>query len=146
MTNAAEKHTATTPARRAGWGLFLLVALVYLPAWSCDFIWDDDDYILENVSLRSLAGLKQIWINPQATPQYYPLVHTGFWLEYHLWGLHPAGYHGVNLLLHACGCVLLWRILERLQIPGAWWAAAVFGFEFRNIAKSDQITETIIIV
>ena len=28
------------------------------------FVWDDDDYVQDNLTLRSLAGLGQIWFQP----------------------------------------------------------------------------------
>lgn len=107
--------------------LFILVLVIYFPAMRAGFIWDDDDYVLNNVTLRTVDGLRRIWSDPQATPQYYPMVHSSFWLEYHLWGLNPLGYHVVNILLHALAAVLLWRLLKRLEIPGAWLAAALFA-------------------
>jgi hypothetical protein len=108
----------------------LLVAMAlaaYWPATGCGYIWDDDAYVVENEALRSAGGLWDIWTDVWETPQYYPLVHSTYWLEYHLWGLDPAGYHVVNILLHALGAVLLWRVLALLRVPGAWVAAAVFA-------------------
>src|SRR5580704_18512068 len=61
--------------------LFGLVLVVYLPSLSSGFIWDDDDYVTENGTLRSLGGLRQIWLEPAATPQYYPVVFTTFWID-----------------------------------------------------------------
>jgi tetratricopeptide (TPR) repeat protein len=107
--------------------IVLLTVLAYLPVWHAGFIWDDDDYVTQNATLRNLAGLKLIWLNPATTPQYYPLVYTTFWMEYHLWHLHPLGYHLVNVLLHALSAVLLWRILVRLCVPGALLASLIFA-------------------
>ncbi len=121
--------------------LFLLVALTYIPAMGCGFIWDDDDYVTENPTLRSADGLRRIWLEPRATPQYYPLVHTTLWLEYHLWGLAPAGYHLVNVVLHAANAVLVWLVLSRMGVPGAWLAAALFGLHPVHVESVAWVTE-----
>src|SRR5437764_1137162 len=76
--------------------LFTLVLLSYDPAFRAGFIWDDDAYVEYNVALRSGAGLADIWLRPGTLPQYYPLVFTTFWVEYHLWDLDPHGYHRDN--------------------------------------------------
>ena len=99
--------------------------LAYLPAWNGTPIWDDDAH-LTKPELRSLEGLGRIWTQPGATQQYYPLVHTLFWVEHQLWGDWPAGYHLLNILLHCASALLLVRILRWLEIPGAWLAAAIF--------------------
>ncbi len=123
--------------------LFLVIAAfaAYQPVWRAGFIWDDDDYVTHNPALRSPGGLEAIWLNPGATIQYYPLVFTGFWAEYHLWKLQPLGYHLVNVLLHALNAVLLWSILRRLKIPGSWWAAAIFALHPVCVESVAWVTE-----
>jgi Flp pilus assembly protein TadD len=115
---------------RRDWPLALLLVVVtmvaYLPARNGTPIWDDDAH-LTKPELRSLDGLARIWTQPGATQQYYPLVHTVFWLEHQLWGDWPEGYHLLNILLHCASALLLVRILRRLEIPGAWLAAAIFA-------------------
>ena len=51
------------------------------------------------------VGLRQIWFKIGSEPQYYPLTHTTFWIEYHLWQLSPLGYHIDNLILHAASAI-----------------------------------------
>jgi protein O-mannosyl-transferase len=124
-------------------GAFLatLVVIAYLPALGGGFSWDDDAYVTNNLTLRSVAGLSQIWGRLTATPQYYPLVFTSFWLEYHLWGLNPFGYHVVNVLLHTLAAILLWRVLVRLQLPGAWLAAGIFALHPVAVESVAWVTE-----
>jgi len=121
--------------------IVLVVLLAYLPVLRCGFIWDDDAYVTENPTLHDLGGLQRIWFEVGAVPQYYPLVHTTFWLEYHLWGLHPLGYHLVNVLLHATAAILLWQVLLRLRIRGAWLAAVIFALHPVCVESVAWITE-----
>ena len=121
--------------------LFALVLISYLPALQCGFIWDDDDYVTENPVLRTAAGLWQLWTEPSSLPQYYPLVHTMFWVEFQLWGLEPFGYHLVNILLHATSAVLLWRLLEGLRVPAALLVAALFAVHPVQVESVAWITE-----
>jgi tetratricopeptide (TPR) repeat protein len=123
-------------------GLILLATMVaYIPAMRGGYIWDDDYYITENTTLRTLDGLRRIWLEPKALPQYYPLVHTSFWLEYHLWQLHPFGYHLVNVLLHALNAILLLMVLRYLRVEGAWLAALIFALHPVQVESVVWITE-----
>jgi tetratricopeptide (TPR) repeat protein len=107
--------------------LLLLVIMAYLTALRGDFIWDDDAHVTKCEPLRTLAGLGRIWFEPGATQQFYPLTWTTFWIDFHLWGLNPFYYHAENILLHALNAILVWRILRRLNVPGAWLGAALFA-------------------
>jgi tetratricopeptide (TPR) repeat protein len=124
-------------------GLLLIAATVfaYQPVWHAGFIWDDDFYVTNNPTLRDLGGLQRIWFEVGAVPQYYPMVHTTFWLEYHLWGLNPVGYHLINVLLHAITAILLWQVLLRLQIRGAWLAVIIFALHPVEVESVAWITE-----
>lgn len=121
--------------------LFLLVLTTYLPALRGGFVWDDIDNVAENRTLRSSDGLKRIWTEPGAVMQYYPLTYSSFWAEYRLWRLAPGGYHLVNVLLHAINAILVWIILRRLSVAGAWLAAALFAVHPVNVESVAWITE-----
>jgi tetratricopeptide (TPR) repeat protein len=107
-------------------GLLVAVWLAYQPAWHGTFLWDDD-YHVTRAELQSWSGLARIWTDVHATQQYYPVLHSAFWLEHRWFGDGPAGYHFVNLTLHALNAFLLLAALRALRVPGAWCAAAVFA-------------------
>lgn len=139
---ATEKTGSWKPSSWISYGALLLITVVaYLPALRAGFIWDDDDYVTHNLALRTWQGLRDIWTKPGTTPQYYPLVHTTFWLEYQLWQLRPAGYHAVNILLHGLNACLAWALLRKLSLPGAWVAAALFAIHPVHVESVAWITE-----
>jgi protein O-mannosyl-transferase len=121
--------------------LILIILAAYIPALAGGFIWDDDSYVTGNVTLQNIDGLRRIWAEPGAVPQYYPLAFTTFWIEYHLWNLTPLGYHIVNVLVHATNAVLLWCVLYRLNVPGAWVAAAIFGLHPVHVESVAWVAE-----
>jgi FOG: TPR repeat len=120
--------------------LLIIILMAYGPAWNGQKIWDDDHHIT-GPDLRSMNGLTRIWTHLGATQQYYPLVHSVFWLEYHLWGGSTRGYHLVNILLHFFSVLLLFKILRRLAIPGAWFVAAIFALHPVQVESVAWISE-----
>ncbi|MFC1528398.1 tetratricopeptide repeat protein [Candidatus Latescibacterota bacterium] len=119
----------------------LLTCTAYIPAMRGGYIWDDDLHVTDNMTLRSFAGLRSIWFEFGAIPQYYPLVHTSFWINYQAGALNPVGYHLVNVVLHAMSAVFLWVVLKQLSIPGAWFAAAVFALHPVHVESVAWISE-----
>ncbi len=121
--------------------LFLLLAtfVAYRPAWHAGFVWNDETCVTQNPDMLSFQGLERIWFN--AGKQYYPLTYSTFWLQYRLWGLNAAPYHLFNIFLQAVVATVLWFVLRRLRIPGAWLAAAIFALHPVNVESVAWITE-----
>ena len=132
-------------SRTRAWLFGLLLAAVtifmYQPAWNGGFIWDDDAYVTNNELLTAPDGLRRIWFSLDSPSQYFPLVYSTFRIEHALWGLNPIGYHWVNLLLHVANALLVWRLLARLHVPGAWLAGAIFALHPVQVESVAWITE-----
>jgi tetratricopeptide (TPR) repeat protein len=120
--------------------LLAVTALAYRPAWHGGFVWDDDGHVTAE-GLRGTDGLKRIWREPGATQQYYPALHTAFWLQYQLFGLSTTGYHLVGISFHAIVAFLVAVVLRRLAIPGALAAAFVFALHPVHVESVAWITE-----
>jgi tetratricopeptide (TPR) repeat protein len=118
-----------------------LTIFIYQPAWHGGFIWDDDRYVTDNHLLTAPDGLRRIWFSLDAPSQYFPLTYTLLRIERSLWDLNPTGYHWVNILLHVANAFLVWRILTRLNIPGAWLAATIFALHPVQVESVAWISE-----
>lgn len=121
--------------------LCVLTILVYRPAWHGGFIWDDDRYVIHNLLLTAPDGLRRIWFSLNAPSQYFPLAYTVLRIERSLWDLNPTGYHWVNIFLHLGNVLLVWCILARLKVPGAWLAAAIFALHPIQVESVAWISE-----
>jgi len=106
--------------------LFTVTFIAYLPALNGGVLWDDNGHITKP-ELRSLHGLWRVWFEVGATQQYYPLLHSAFWIEHRLWGDAVLGYHLTNIFLHAGAACLVVAIMRKLALPGAWLGGFLFA-------------------
>lgn len=129
-TDRNEKCWARSKAATIGFGLLLVLATfaAYLPALSGGFVWDDESWT-RNIAplLKDWRGLLQMWTDVTALQQYFPLTGTTFWIDHQLWGDWTLPYHMENVALHLTSALLFWRLLVRLEVSGAWLAAAIFA-------------------
>ena len=92
MSRQREKPTANSIQTKGavplwlGWlGLLILALIAYYPAVHGAMLWDDNAHVT-TPELLLPGGLARIWFELGATQQYYPVLHSAFWLEHHLWG------------------------------------------------------------
>ena len=120
--------------------LFAAVLVAYWPSIRGGMLWDDDAHITRP-ALQSVRGLWRIWFDIGATQQYYPLLHSAFWLEHHFWGDSTTGYRLLNVVLHATASCLFALVLSQLSIRGAWLGAFLFALHPVGVESVAWISE-----
>lgn len=125
-----------------GLGLLALAFVCYAPMMPGSFLMDDLRLVeWDNPLVTGAMRPHEIWFQTD-----FPLSTFTLRLEWLAWGKNPAGYHIVNVLLHATSAILLWRLLTRLRIPGAWLAAALFVVHpvcVNSVARIAEIKNTL---
>jgi tetratricopeptide (TPR) repeat protein len=112
----------------------------YQPAWHGGLLWDDDAH-LTRPELRSVEGLIRIWAEPGATQQYYPLLHSTFWMLHRFFGDNTLPYHLLSISLHALSAFLFALILRHLAVPWPWLGAFVFALHPVHVESVAWMTE-----
>ena len=126
------------PARRVaalgGAAVFLVALLLFLPTLGHDFVWDDRSILLPGIAEVEGSGLRDALTanffresQDRAPFDYWrPLVVLSHLAEHSLFGDRPAGYHAVNVLLHALTSLLVWILaLQALGRPAPALAAGL---------------------
>ena len=126
--------------------LLALTLLTFLPSFDAGFVWNDDD-LDEMLAMIDRDGLGTVWFSTRSF-NYWPVTWTSYWVEHEIFGddphsgrPHPTSYHAINVLIHAISSLLLWRVLVRLKIPGAWLAGMVFAIHPVNVESVAWITQ-----
>src|ERR1700677_1360596 len=122
--------------------IVLLAFAVYSPVLPGSFVMDDARLTgRDNPILNGEVTPLSIWFQTDFT-----LATFGWWLEHLAFGPNPAGYHVVNITLHALSALLLWRLLARLKIPGAWLAGALYAVHpvcVNSVARIAELKNTL---
>ncbi len=143
MSKKALDRSCAIATVASHWSAALLVGLIcaaYYPALDGDFILDDDLLLTDNELIKASDGLLQFWYSPKAE-EYYPISNSTLWVEWRLWGMRTMGYHVANLVLHVAAAILIWVILEKLAIGGAFLAALLFALHPVNVESVAWIAQ-----
>ena len=112
--------------------LALATVLVYLPVFQNELVdYDDDYYIAQNPNLKlglNGEGLKWAFTESYGA-NWYPLTWLSLMLDYQLFGMSAAAFHGVNLALHVASAVLLFYVFLRTtgSLGASGFVAGIFA-------------------
>src|SRR5208283_968348 len=114
----AESHIFQLPhKRRLIFCLLLALATIalYNPVTRAPFLnFDDVVYVTDNPQVRAgLTWNTVVWaFHTSDASNWHPVTWLSHALDCQIFGLNPAGPHGINVLLHAANAVLLFLILD----------------------------------
>ncbi len=132
QTSATVATRATSPddiaskaARRksllCGAALVVMVFVTYTPVLTAGFIWDDEENVVTNGTLRTLDGLRQMWLVPHSIQQYYPPDVYELLARISHVGAIAAGLSLGERRLACRGRIIGVAPVLRLQVPGHGW-------------------------
>jgi len=114
ICNLTAKQTVTALS------VALLTVVLYLPALEYDFVnWDDDNYVYENINIRTLDAQSIQWMfTAFHSANWHPVTWLSHAADYAVWGLNPMGHHLTSIILHGINTFLVAIFVMRL-VPSA---------------------------
>jgi hypothetical protein len=114
----------------------ILALAVYSNSLKNDFVWDDNELIVDNPSVHSLSNIPSFFAGhfwsgsaqPVARGYYRPLISLTYAIGYAFWGPNPFGFHLMNIFWHALASALVAALV--LRITADTTAALVAGALF----------------
>ncbi len=124
----------------------VIVAAAFYPSLFNGFTnFDDNAYLTANPLVRSLApeNIRRIFTTTRPHTVFSPLVTLSFALEYQAWGLRPAGFHAVNLLLHVLNAILVFFLIRGISRSrgAAFFTGLLFAIHPLRVESVAWITE-----
>ncbi|MGE5340546.1 MAG: hypothetical protein ACM3SY_03605 [Candidatus Omnitrophota bacterium] len=116
--------------------LIALNLLLYIHTIHYEFLKDDFRLIVENPRIQDFKTFTHTLGSKFFSFPDYPYLHYwrpmalfSFYLDYQLWGLHPLGYHGVNVTINALNAFLVFLIFYLVfkRIHYAFLTALLFS-------------------
>lgn len=131
--------------------ILIFISILYCKVIGQEFLinWDDVDYITQNPLIRiiNIANLKEIFLSPY-NGNYAPLHILSYMFDYAVWGLNPAAFKIVNVLMHAASALIFYRLLIRLGLSNvqAFTASLLFAIhpvQVESVAWASQRKNTL---
>ena len=116
---ATATHSSTWPHLWKPALLWALVLAAYSNSFDAGFVYDNESAILEDARVHqaNLQNVQRIltegyWVSQPTTDLYRPVTTLSYLLNYAVLGngMNPAGYHWVNLALHAANVSLVYAM------------------------------------
>jgi protein O-mannosyl-transferase len=144
-----EFHSSEVPKKHT-LILCLLLALATIAIYSsilhAPFLnYDDSVYVTDNAQVRAgLTWQTIVWaFRTPAALDWHPITWLSYLVDAQIFGINAAGFHLVNVLIHAANAVLLFLILE--SVTGLAWrslaVAALFALHPINVESVAWIAE-----
>ena len=127
--------------QNAGILISALTFLVYLPALSNDFVWDDTPYVLQNPYFEDI--LSAFKIDSYHMGNYHPLTLVTLYLDNLIGGENPFIYHLHNIIIHILATLLTGILILRYSksMMTASLAALLYGVHPIHVESVAWISE-----